>query len=59
MEKLEPDAKKNSDNAGATSKDLTINSPFHWADRRKNGAGCKKISEDAGATSKGPTIYSP
>jgi hypothetical protein len=42
-EKLEPDAKKISDNAGATSKHLTINSPFHWADLQKNGAGCKKL----------------
>ena len=57
--KLEPDAEKISDNAGATSKHLTINSPFHWADLRKNGAGCKKISNDVGATSKGPIIYLP
>jgi hypothetical protein len=57
------------DNARATSKDLTINSPFHWATHAQSsnklsigpiyGSWVQKISNDAGATSKGSTIYSP
>jgi hypothetical protein len=57
------------DNAGATSEDLTINSPSHWATHAQSsnelsigpiyGSRVQKISDNAGATSKGPTIYSP